>query len=204
MNARLLAAHVDAYLTQLRRQTTARSPTPFSSRSSLLRPASSSRRSCRATRCSSPPARSLPPARCRSKCIVVVLIVAAVVGDAVNYSVGRRAGAHLSRRRSRYRLDLQGGQARARAARARVLREAWRQGGRARAVRADRAHLRAVRRRRRQDDLSHVRDLQRHRRHPVGWYLRRARAIFSATFRSSRRTSSWWCSASSPCRCCRS
>ena len=70
-----------------------------------------------------------------------VLIVAAVVGDAVNYSVGRRARARFLDDAPDTGWIHQGRQARARAARARVLRKARRQGRRPRAVRADRAHF---------------------------------------------------------------
>ena len=67
---------------------------------------------------------------------------------------------------------------------ARVLRALRRQGGGARPVHADRADVRAVRRRRRRDGLSVVRALQHHRRGGLGGVCASAPAISSATCRS--------------------
>ena len=65
--------------------TTARPPTAFCSPSSSRKPVSSSHRFCPATRSCSPPAHWRRPASCGSRCWWSVFIVAAVLGDAVNY-----------------------------------------------------------------------------------------------------------------------
>ena len=61
-------------------------------RSSSRRPASSSRRSCPATRCSSPPAPLRRPVRSTSASPRCCCSLAAIAGDAVNYAVGRAVG----------------------------------------------------------------------------------------------------------------
>ena len=58
-----------------------------------------------------------------------------------------------------------------------VLRALRRQDDHHRPLRADRAHVRPVRRRRRQDELRQVPDLQRHRRHPLGRHLHPSRLV---------------------------
>ena len=135
--------------------------------------------------------------------LVPLLIVAAVLGDAVNYAVGRRrrpAGVHG--RRS-HQLVASPPQSRPPGEGACVLREVRRQGHRPRPLRADRADVRAVRRRRRHHDLRHVRALQRGRRRDLGRHLHDRRITRSATSRSCATTSRSSRSASSPSRFCR-
>ena len=111
--------------------------------------------------------------------------------------------ARLPRRRHVGRHP-QAAQPRASRSRARLLREVRRHGGRARALRADRPHVRAVRGRRGRDDA-----IRRSSFYnvaggvAVGGVVRRGRATRSATCRSSRTTSRSWRWASSRCRCCR-
>ena len=84
---------------------------------------------------------------------VILLLAAAVAGDAVNYAVGRSAGLRvieLSQTDPTLEALDQSGLHRARA---RVLRAARRQGHRAGTVHADRPHVRSLRRRRRRDVL---------------------------------------------------
>ena len=85
--------------------------------------------------------------------LVPLLIVAAVLGDAVNYAVGRRRRPTGLHGRRSHQLLASAPQSRPPGQGARVLREVRRQGHRPRPLRADRADVRAVRRRRRHDDL---------------------------------------------------
>ena len=62
------------------------------SRSFSPKPGSSSRRFCRAIRCCSPPARSRPPARWTLRWCRCLIAAAAVLGNAVNYAIGRAIG----------------------------------------------------------------------------------------------------------------
>ena len=119
-------------------------------------------------------------------------LTAAVLGDAVNYCDRALRGAQ----------DLQGGgslellaspaQPRPPDEGPRLLREVRRQGGRAGAVRADRAHVCAVRRRVRVDVVSAVRVVQRAGRHAVGEHLPGRRLRLRQHPGGARTTSSWW------------
>ena len=113
---------------------------------------------------------------------VILLLAAAIAGDAVNYAVGRSAGPRvieLSRTDPRWRRWINPALHRARA---RVLRAARRQGDRAGAVHADRAHVRARSSRVSAEmSLPGVRALQRDRRDGVGRASASAPDICSAT-----------------------
>ncbi len=98
----------------------------------------------------------------------VLLLAAAIAGDAVNYAIGRAAGTRIIQKSrtdpTLAALDQPG----LHRPGPRVLRAARRQGGRARPVHADRPDLRPVRGRRGRDVVSVVRLLQRHGRGRVG------------------------------------
>ncbi len=135
--------------------------------------------------------------------LLVLLVAAAVAGDAVNYSIGRAVGARVIRRAEidpRWRRWINPAHI---AQGARVLRAPWRQGDRPRPLHADRPDVRPVRRRRGRDDVPVVCVLQRHRRRRLGRSSAWARGTSSATCRSSRRTSRSSRSASSRSRSCR-
>ena len=93
-----------------------------------------------------------------------VLLAAAIAGNAVNYAVGRTIGPRVFSGARRVQPVAPAAEPRPLDQGARVLRAVRRQGGRARTVRADRPHVRAVRGRRRRDDATRVRVLQRRRR----------------------------------------
>ena len=77
-----------------------------------------------------------------------LIAVAAILGDAVNYSIGRAIGPRVFAAQRRRRAPEQAAQPQAPRSRARVLREARRHGRDLEPLRADHPHVRAVRRRR--------------------------------------------------------
>ena len=95
--------------------------------------------------------------------VLLVLFLAAVIGDQVGYLFGRQVGPTLFDRPEV--AVLQPGQRRQGT---RLPRTPRPEDDRARAIRADRAHVRPDRRRRRPDEVPHVRDLQRGRRRSCG------------------------------------
>ena len=101
--------------------------------------------------------------------------LAAFTGNAVNYAVGRIVGPRVFARDGSVGHLAPAAQPRAPAAGARVLRAVRRQGRHPRPLRADRPHVRAVRGRRRADDVARVRVLQPDRRGGVGGPVRRGR-----------------------------
>ncbi len=111
----------------------------------------------------------------RVELVLGLLLVAAILGDAVNYSVGHYIGPKVFAAGDDTGLAAQAPEPESPGAGARVLREVRRQGGGARALGADRPHVRAVRRRGRLDDLPHLRVLQRRRRRDLGRRVRRGR-----------------------------
>ena len=91
--------------------------------------------------------------------VAVLLLAAAITGDAVNYAVGRSSGHRVI---ELARTDPRWGRVvnpRLHRSRARVLRAARRQGDRARPLRAHRAHVRPLRGWRRGDVVFDVRVL---------------------------------------------
>ena len=94
--------------------------------------------------------------------VVILLIIAAILGDAVNYAVGKAAGPRIFRsidRTSWWQRLLN----REHLARAHEFFEIRWQGDHPGPVRPHRPYVRSVRRGRGDDDLSDVRAVQRHR-----------------------------------------
>ena len=135
--------------------------------------------------------------------VVVVLIAAAVLGDAVNYSVGRRLARtflddapesswmhkvvkreHVQRAHDFF--DKHGGKAVVLARFVPIVRTF------VPFVAGGASH-----------DLPHLRRVQRHRRRPLGWHLRRRGLSFRQHSGRQARISSWWSLAHRrACRCC--
>ena len=115
--------------------------------------------------------------------LVAVLIVAAILGDSVNYAVGHYIGPKVFHR-ARFALV----QARVPRQDAGVLREVRRRHDHHRPVRADHPHVRAVPRRRGRNVVSAVSLLQHRRRGRVDRARSCTPATCSATSRGSRRT----------------
>ena len=114
--------------------------------------------------------------------VLVLLAVAAVLGNTVNYSIGRFVGPRVFRRGPQRRL-APAAQSRIPRPRARLFRAARRQGGRAHALRAHHQDVRAVRGRGGGDALLDVRLVQRGRGAVVGRYRVWGPATCSATCR---------------------
>ena len=118
-----------------------------------------------------------------------LLVLAAFAGDSVNYAIGRRIGPARLHRDRPVGPPASPAQPPAPGAGARLLRAVWRQGGRARPLRADRADVRAVRRRRGADDVQRPSSSTTSRARWRGWASAWERGSCSATSRWSRRTS---------------
>ena len=93
----------------------------------------------------------------RVELVIGLLLVAAILGDAVNYAIGHYIGPRVFTASDDSGLLHKLLNRRPPGAGARVLRALRRQGRGARPLRADRADVRAVRGRRRRDDLLDVR-----------------------------------------------
>ena len=151
----------------------------------------SSASSCPATRCCSPPGILAGQGKLDIAMVVVGCFVAAVVGDQVGYTIGKKARAA---RCSASRLAaLQAGVRRAHQG---VLREARAEDDRDRPLRAHRAHVRADARRRRRDAAQHVLQATTSSARSSGRSASRCSATRSAT--RSARTSTRTCCRSSP------
>ena len=87
-----LLLHVDQSSCSISSRTTATGSTASCSRSSSPRRASWSRRSCRAIRCCSRPGALAASGALDLRVMFVLLLAAAVAGDAVNYALGRAVG----------------------------------------------------------------------------------------------------------------
>ena len=127
-----------------------------------------------------------PDSPIRLGLIAVLLVIAAVLGDAVNYYIGYRLGPHVFSRDDSWLLNKK------HLKRAHEFYEEY--GGITiilAQVHPDRAHVRPVRRRHRQDELPAIRRLQRRRAAPPGSCFFCSRAGGSADERSFRKTSSW-------------
>ena len=113
----------------------------------------------------------------------LLLMVAAILGNEVNFRIGRAIGPRAFS--GSFRWLKQEYLIRTQA----VLREARRQDDHPVALRSDHPHLRAVRGRRRADAAPPLRRLQLRRRLRLGARCSSGAATCSATCRSSRRTS---------------
>ena len=103
---------------------------------------------------------ALPAVGVLNICVVVpLLLVAAILGDAVNYAVGHYIGPRVFRAEGDAKPLAAAAESQASATGPRILRALRRQGRRARPVRADRADVCPVRRRRRLDVVSAIRVL---------------------------------------------
>ena len=134
-----------------------------------------------------------PGYRC---CCACLLITAAILGNAVNYWVGRLAGQRAAAAFSAPDQAAVPGQD------PRLLRALWRQDGHHRPLRAHRPDRGPVRRGRGPDDAPALPVLQRRGQRPLGAAAGAGRATSSPTCRSSRRTSRRSSSVSSSCPCC--
>ena len=110
--------------------------------------------------------------------LFVLLSAAAILGDTVNYWIGKRIGPRAFDGTIKFLKQEHLQEDRG------LLREAREEDDHPRALRPDRPHVRAVRRRRRLDDVRDVHRLQRDRRRRSGSRSASSRATSSGTSRS--------------------